>query len=45
MVHISFWYADNVNILGGGVHTIKENTEALTAAIKKISLDVNAEKS
>ena len=26
-------YADDVNILGGSVHTVKENAEALTVSI------------
>ena len=29
-------YADDVNILGGSVHTIKENREALIMASKEI---------
>jgi hypothetical protein len=29
-------HADDVNILGGTVHTIKENTEALVVASKEI---------
>jgi len=29
-------YADDINILGGIVHTIKKNTEALVVAGKKI---------
>ena len=33
-------YADDVNILGGGVHTIKKNAEALVAATKEIGLEV-----
>jgi hypothetical protein len=37
-------YADNVNILGGSVHTIKENAEALFVASKEIGLKVNADK-
>jgi len=37
-------YAGNVNILGGSVHTVKENTEALIVASKEIGLDVNADK-
>ena len=37
-------YADDVNILGGSVHTVKENAEALIAATKEIGLDVNAHK-
>ena len=37
-------YADDVNILGGSVHTVKKNAEALVAATKEIGLDVNADK-
>jgi hypothetical protein len=37
-------YADDVNILGGSVHAIKKNTEALVVASKEIGLEVNAEK-
>ena len=37
-------YANNVNILGGSVHTIKENAEALVVASKEIGLEVNADK-
>ena len=37
-------YADDVNILGGSVHTVKENAEALVVATKEIGLEVNAEK-
>ena len=28
-------YADDVNILGGGTHTLKENAEALVAATRE----------
>ena len=38
-------YADDVNILGGSVHTVKENTEALIVASKENGLEVNADKS
>jgi hypothetical protein len=37
-------YADDVNILGGNVHTVKENAESLTVAAKEIGLEVNADK-
>src|SRR5215469_4290219 len=37
-------YADDVDILGGSVHTVKENAEALVAATKEIGLEVNADK-
>jgi hypothetical protein len=37
-------YADDVNILGGSVRTIKENTESLVVASKEIGLEVNADK-
>jgi hypothetical protein len=36
--------ADDVNILGGSLHTIRKNTEALLIASKEIGLEVNAEK-
>jgi len=37
-------YADDVNILGGSIHTLKENAEALVADTRKIGLEVNADK-
>jgi len=37
-------YADDVNILGGCVHTVKENAEALVVAAKENGLEVNADK-
>jgi len=37
-------YADDVNTLGGSVHTIKKNTEALLVHSKEIGLKVNADK-
>jgi len=46
MVHTSFWLnADDVNILGGSVDTVKKNAEALVGATKEIGLEVNAHKS
>ena len=37
-------YADDVNIMGGSIHTIKKNTDALVAASKEMGLEVNADK-
>jgi hypothetical protein len=37
-------YADYVNILGGSVHKMWENSEALVVASKQIRLDVNVDK-
>jgi len=37
-------YADDVNILGGSVHTVKENAEALVVASMETGLEVNADK-
>jgi hypothetical protein len=34
--HQLFVYADDVNILGGSVHTINENAEALVVVIKRL---------
>ena len=35
----------DVNVLGGSVHTIKENAEALLLASKETGLEVNTDKS
>ena len=37
-------YADDVNILGGRVQTVKENEENLIVASKEIGLEGNADK-
>ena len=45
MVHTSFWLMPMMlNIVGGSVHTVKKNAEALVAATKEIGLEVNAYK-
>ena len=33
--------ADDVNVLGGNIHNLKENTETLIAANKEIGLEVH----
>jgi len=37
-------YADDINILGGSIHIIKENAKALVVASKEFGLEVNADK-
>ena len=37
-------YADDVNILGGSIHTVKENAEALVVATKETGLEANVDK-
>jgi hypothetical protein len=37
-------YADDVNLLGDNIDTIKKNTEAVIGASKEVGLEVNAEK-
>ena len=37
-------YADYVNIMGGSIHTLKENVEALVAATRETGLEVSADK-
>jgi len=43
-IHQRLVYVDDVNILGGSVHIIKRNTEALVFASKDTGQDVNADK-
>jgi hypothetical protein len=44
VTHQLLVYADDVCILGGSVHAMKKNTEALVVASKEIGLEVSAEK-
>jgi hypothetical protein len=37
-------YADDINTLGGSMHTVKKNTEALVTTSKEASIKVYAEK-
>jgi hypothetical protein len=37
-------YADDVNLLGDSVNTIKDNSETLLEACRDIGLEINAEK-
>jgi hypothetical protein len=37
-------YADNVNILGKSIYSLKKNPEALVVASQEIGLEVNADK-
>jgi len=43
-IHQLLIYADDVNILEGSVHTVKENAAALIVASKETGLEVNADK-
>jgi hypothetical protein len=42
-IHQLLYYADDVSILGGSVHTIKENAETLVVDSKENGLEVNAD--
>jgi hypothetical protein len=41
--HQLLFYADDVNILGGSVHTVEKEAEALVVASKEAGLEVNAD--
>jgi hypothetical protein len=42
--HQLLFYADDVNLLGDNIDTVKKNTETLIDTIKEIGLEVNTEK-
>ena len=41
--HQLLFYADDVNILGGSLHTVKKKAEALIVASKETGLAVNVD--
>jgi hypothetical protein len=43
-MHQLLVYANDVDILGGSIHTIRKNTDALLIASKEIGFEANAEK-
>jgi len=43
-IHQLLVYVDDANILGGSVHTIKENVEVLLVVTKEIGLEVKTDK-
>jgi len=44
VTHQLLAYADDVNILEGSIHTLKENAEALVAATREIRLEISADR-
>jgi len=45
MVHIRYWFTDDVNILGESVQMLKKYAEDSVVASKEIGLEVNADRS
>jgi hypothetical protein len=44
MGHRLLIYADDINLLGDNINTIKEYTETLLASSRDVGLEINAEK-
>jgi uncharacterized protein YbcV (DUF1398 family) len=42
--HEQLAYADDVNLLGDNIDTIKKNTETVIDASKKVVIEINVEK-
>jgi flagellar hook protein FlgE len=42
--HQPLVYADDVNLLGNSINTIKENTETYSEARREVGMEINAEK-
>jgi hypothetical protein len=42
--HQLLLYADDINLLGNSINTIKEDTETLLGAVRDVGLEINAEK-
>jgi hypothetical protein len=42
--HQSLVSADDINLVGDGMNTIKENTETILEASRDVGLEINAEK-
>jgi hypothetical protein len=43
VTHQLLAYADDVNVMGDTIGTIKKNTETVIVAIKEVGLEINAE--